>query len=398
MVSIDDFSRVVSEIYASAVDPANWTVAMSEVSRVLDATGSGLIVGAGRHRSVMVATMPQEAVATYGQYYHAIDFILDACENGPTGLIRGGRELVAQKTHSEFYANWQRPFGLTDGLFVRLSTESTPASFVIAAPQRDERFDTTERLQFAGALIRHLEQALRTQHRLTELDRAATELTEVIDGVHHGVIIVAAAGKVLHMNSSAAQILTACDGLRIRSGAIEAKRTATNEQLHACIHRALIEQCDGGPSGECLACPRPSGKRPYVIHALPLTKHAAEPASAKALLIIIDPEQEPEPPKTLIRRLFGLTNAEADVAIRVINGEGLKPIAEDLALSRATVNTHLQRVFEKTGTHRQAELVRLLLAISPSSVSCMKSVLPTAHTKPESRPSSDRSGDCPSIG
>lgn len=81
--------------------------------------------------------------------------------------------------------------------------------------------------------------------------------------------------------------------------------------------------------------------------------------------VIIDPEQQPEPPKTLIRRLFGLTNAESDVALRVMRGDGLKPISADIALSRATVNTHLQHVFDKTDTHRQAELVRLLLATIP---------------------------------
>jgi DNA-binding CsgD family transcriptional regulator len=86
---------------------------------------------------------------------------------------------------------------------------------------------------------------------------------------------------------------------------------------------------------------------------------------AKALVMIVDPEHEHEPPKALIRRIFGLTNAEAEVAVRVMRGDGLKPISADLAVSRATVNTHLQHIFDKTDTHRQAEVVRLLLAIVP---------------------------------
>jgi DNA-binding NarL/FixJ family response regulator len=36
-----------------------------------------------------------------------------------------------------------------------------------------------------------------------------------------------------------------------------------------------------------------------------------------------------------------LTNAEADVALRVVRGDGLKPISADLALSTATVKTHV---------------------------------------------------------
>ena len=83
--------------------------------------------------------------------------------------------------------------------------------------------------------------------------------------------------------------------------------------------------------------------------------------------MIINPEQEPEPPKVLIRRLFGLTNAEADVALRVLRGDDITPISADLALSIATIKTHLHHIFDKTDIHRQAELVRLLLAIPRSA-------------------------------
>ena len=366
MASIDEFSRVVSEIYASSMNPANWPAAVAEIIRALNATGGGLIVGAGSSRSVMLgATMPEEAVATYGQYYYSIDFILHACENSPAGLIRGGRELVASKAHSEFYADWQRPFDLTDGLFVQLSAGPTPASLAISAPQRSERFDTAERVQFVSALIRHLQQALRTQRHLAELGEAAIGVTEVIDALRHGVAIIGTRG-IVHLNSTAAQILkSGGDGLCIRSGSIEATRTSTNEHLQSSITGALVEQRCGARSGDSLTCTRPSGKRPYVIHVLPLATQAVDPSAAKALVMIIDPEQESEPPKMVIRRLFGLTNAEVDVALRVMRGDGLRPISADLALSRATVNTHLQHIFDKTDTHRQAELVRLLLTILP---------------------------------
>ena len=66
----------------------------------------------------------------------------------------------------------------------------------------------------------------------------------------------------------------------------------------------------------------------------------------------------------VLRRIYGLTRAESQVAMRVLNGDGLAPIAEELSVSLTTVRTHLQRIFDKTGTHRQAELVRLLLTVS----------------------------------
>ena len=82
-------------------------------------------------------------------------------------------------------------------------------------------------------------------------------------------------------------------------------------------------------------------------------------------MLIIDPEHKPDPPAALLRRLYGLTNTEAEVAVRIGRGAGLKHVSEELVVSSETVRTHLQHVFDKTNTHRQAELVGLLLTISP---------------------------------
>ncbi|MEU2033773.1 helix-turn-helix transcriptional regulator [Nocardia amamiensis] len=82
-----------------------------------------------------------------------------------------------------------------------------------------------------------------------------------------------------------------------------------------------------------------------------------------ALVVIVDPDREaPEGPEAL-RQLYGLTAAEAHVAAAALRGEGLRPIAEELAVSVNTARTHLQHVFHKTGTHRQAELVRVLTTV-----------------------------------
>ncbi|HLW26409.1 MAG TPA: helix-turn-helix transcriptional regulator, partial [Kiloniellales bacterium] len=58
---------------------------------------------------------------------------------------------------------------------------------------------------------------------------------------------------------------------------------------------------------------------------------------------------------------FGLTAAEAELALEIMRGDGREAAAARLGITVATVRTHLLHIFEKTGVHRQAELVRLLL-------------------------------------
>ena len=61
----------------------------------------------------------------------------------------------------------------------------------------------------------------------------------------------------------------------------------------------------------------------------------------------------------LLGQAYGLTPAEQRVLAHIVEAGSVAEAAERLRLSQATVKTHLQRIFSKTGTARQTELVRL---------------------------------------
>ncbi|HEX6013315.1 MAG TPA: helix-turn-helix transcriptional regulator [Geminicoccaceae bacterium] len=79
-------------------------------------------------------------------------------------------------------------------------------------------------------------------------------------------------------------------------------------------------------------------------------------------MLVADPEAAAPAPGAPLRELYGLTGAEARVAAALLDHERLANVAAALRVSLATVRTLLQRAFEKTDTHRQADLVRLMLA------------------------------------
>jgi DNA-binding CsgD family transcriptional regulator len=64
---------------------------------------------------------------------------------------------------------------------------------------------------------------------------------------------------------------------------------------------------------------------------------------------------------SVFRERFALTGAESRVAIEVAEGRKPSDIAGRLGLSVHTVRSHLKRIFQKTGVHSQAGLVRALL-------------------------------------
>ena len=367
MVTVEDFSRLVTGIYRSAINPDYWVVALAEVSRAVDAIGGGLLIADGTARQVLNTNVPPEAKKSYSEHYRHIDYVLAAVETGPVGLIRSGSELVALKAGSEFDADWMRPYQMDDGLFVRLTDGAMPTCFLVAAPKRSESFDTPDRVKLVGGLVPHLQQALRAQSNLTALTQSNTDLVGALEAVRHGIIIVGPDWWVINLNTAAERILRAEDGLQMRSTTIAATSMPADRKLQRALHAALNHDGSRVRGGLSFVCERPSGKRPYVVHVLPLHHAATDEISSdtRALVLIIDPDQRPEPAPALLRRLYGLTTTEGEIAVRIAQGAELKEISDELSVSITTVRKHLQHVYDKTDTHRQAELVRLLLTLHP---------------------------------
>lgn len=367
MVTLEEFSRLVAGVYAAPGALPRWQEALREIHRTLDGIVGGLLMTDGAAWSLDNSTLPEGAAQSYAQYYHRLDRVLAAVHRGPAGAVRTGSELMPLVRRSEFYEDWLRPLDIDDGLFVRLTDGLRPASLIIAAPRRSESFGTPERVKLVSGLVPHFQQALRTQEKLAALADRAVELAGVLEIVRHGIVIVTDDHLVINLNSAAERILRTGDGLHVRSGRIAAASTRAEEELLCGLRDALADERFTVRKGRSLTCSRPSGKRPYIIHVLPSPRRDAdEPLRhPMALVLIIDPEDEPEPAAALLRRLYRLTEAEAEVALHVMHGADPKQVSEELSISLTTVRTHLQHVFDKTDTHRQAELVRLLLVLSP---------------------------------
>lgn len=71
-----------------------------------------------------------------------------------------------------------------------------------------------------------------------------------------------------------------------------------------------------------------------------------------------------QPRGEVLERLFGLTGAEARLAIRIGRGDTPADVAQETGVSMATVRSQLAAVFAKTQTSRQAELVALLARVA----------------------------------
>ncbi|WP_232375079.1 helix-turn-helix transcriptional regulator [Mycolicibacterium mengxianglii] len=338
--------------------PGQWEKALRSIHHTVGGTAGALLRCDGPFWSIESSILPADAARSYATHYCHTDHVLAEVQRGAVGTIRTGAELIDPYRHSAFYTEWLHPHRLDDGLFVRLGDGCQPRCLAIWSPRLTVSFDTPERMAAMRGLVPHLLRANRIRDDLAALKDHTDDLASAIGTVRHGIFVVDRNHRLVTMNSGAERILRAEDGLCLRSSRVVAAHPSVDRELRSAIAAAVTGSPCGVQGAQSFTCLRPSGKRPYVVHVLPSYRRAT------ALLLVVDPAEEPEPAIALLRRLYRLTETEAEVALHVMHGSDVKQIAELLSVSLATVRTHVQHIFDKTGTHRQAELVHLLHVVT----------------------------------
>ncbi len=114
---------------------------------------------------------------------------------------------------------------------------------------------------------------------------------------------------------------------------------------------------------EPIIVPR-TDKLPVIVRIWPFDG-PAQPAAqeVRALLTLNALGPKPGPPAAILAKAFHLTPSEAKLACIIARGAPPDTAARELKISRETARNQLKSVFAKTDTHRQSELVALLLQV-----------------------------------
>ena len=205
--------------------------------------------------------------------------------------------------------------------------------------------------------------------RLTEIGKLSyitnrTTLSEVansFDSIRQAVVAVDDLGRVIRANASADQLFN--NSIRVYNGQLLIRDSkAANE------YQNLLNHIRWSPQGASLrAAPivvKRNNEDPLIIEALPIDGAARSPFLHARALLLLNPVSKPvRPDWHLLVDTFGLTPAEARLAARLVTGEALEQIADELRITKETARYELKSVFRKTDVHRQSELVALLYSL-----------------------------------
>jgi DNA-binding CsgD family transcriptional regulator len=230
----------------------------------------------------------------------------------------------------------------------------------IAALWEDGRMFSGDHLRAMRLLSPHLDRALRLQMRLNAAALRADMISGALDWLTLGVIVVDRSGLPVWHNRRARQIMDS-GYVQLSPTGLVGRTSSDTRSLSELLKGAVIAETQG-----LLAIHRDDELRPLLLIALPLKPVGAVDAlgtgkDAACVVFLSDPDFNADPTADSLRRAFGLTHREAQTAIAIARGNGLKAAAETLGVAQTTARTMLQRAFAKTGTNQQAELAALVL-------------------------------------
>ncbi len=213
-----------------------------------------------------------------------------------------------------------------------------------------------------AAVCSRLESAARVRAELASCQIKWQAALHALDHVGRGVVLVDRSAKVLMTNTVAKQLLDQRDGLYLRQEHL--MTTGTNH--NAILRRAIEAVASHSTPSAALPIPRPSLRQLITLVLTPAnaTVELVERGPGQCDLVLVfvnDPERKVSVDPTMLCRMYGLTRAEAVLACHILAGESLEEAAQALEITVNTARTHLKRIFLKTDTNRQSQLVLLLI-------------------------------------
>jgi len=375
-------SQLIGSIYDCTLDPGLWPRALAGIAAALEAESVILSLNdLRRDRMVIdrsVGWEPSwlderrrhlpEIHARLGEWFAAAPSIDDP--------FIASRHLPASYLHTSPYVrDCLAPLGIAD--ITHFFLMHSPSHFSEMVVAHRGRAIADRALDLGRLLLPHLRRAVTISNLLDASLLEADRMAEALDAAACGVILTDARGAILHANRAGERLMAQGSLLRDGGGLVRAPTAAATRELHAAIALAAGGETQLGAAGlavplggpaEAEDCPESAaGGGPLIAHVLPMAGGSVRPrlrgGAVAAIFVAAEPDARLE--AGTLAAACGLTPAETRLLARLLAGQSLAAAAAALGIAPTTARSHLDSIFRKTGTSRQAELARLAARLAP---------------------------------
>jgi len=362
-------SRLLNTLYAAPIQPEIWNSFLVELAGFNGVSQAALIehhVPENRHLIFAGVGYPlKEGAPVYERLYWRFDEwtlrFPKQLGRMPVNVFLGEQIWPENELlRSTYYNEFLKKFEVCQ--IACATVASAPGVFDVLSVYRghgEAPFDR-EQIAILETLAPHLQVAFATRKRLLGLEARVAGLENALNQLQSAVILLDATERVVFVNQAARSILTDGDGLVLSRLKLSAQGITQRCKLRSLISLAIGIGNERTRCGGAMPIPR-LGKKPLHLLVSPLRSRVTEFSGSAAVAIFLDdPERDLPVPAEILRVLFGLTAAEAKLAVALLNGQSIAAVANLHQVSKETIRTQMKSIFQKTGTKRQSDLIRLL--------------------------------------
>jgi DNA-binding CsgD family transcriptional regulator len=368
---MQDASLAIREIlhlaHHAAGDPSLWDEVMVRLGVQFDAPLMALIdhnflthQGEINH----AAGMDERFRTLYGTRFSGKNVWLNVERRFAPGEVFTGAELVPnwELVRTEFYREWLHPLRAFHCLIgFTFGYSEDVRSLVALRPLHAAPFDAQSKGEF-GSLLLQMRCACELDAELAAARRKTEILSDVVQALSEAVFIVDGECHPVFVNGAAKGLLAEGGYLGLSHGMLAAASGHETGRLRRLVAKAAGYNRDGTASsnGE-IAVTCLSGAPPLILRIKAIPHSAIDKGGKpKKVVAIFAGTSEMAETAQQLYDFYRFTPAEARLAALIVSGYSLHTAARKLCVSRNTARTHMKRIYDKTATHRQVDLIRLV--------------------------------------
>ena len=358
-------SALIGDIYDCAIMPSQWR---ETLRKIVEFTESETVVvnilsPATRqdpYQLLLDYGMPEAAKKAFFEKYIGMNPMAYAMRLYDVDEAVTRREALGVEAieNSAIYREWAVPFGMLE-LMVGVIRKDAVRVCTMNLTRRTpyEEFDKFR----MKLLLPHLRRAVTIAQMIDDATVQRDRFEEVVERLKSAVLIVDSDARVRYANRAGENLLARQGGLNMIDGVL----TCANVDEQAALLAALAP---GGHEAPTLPVTTAAGDV-LAISLLPLEAgyrlQAVGMGGACTAIFVEAPAAHFEWPGEMVGKLFKLTGAELQLLFALLDGDSLANATRRLGVAMPTIKTHLQRIFAKTGTSRQADLLRKVAVMMP---------------------------------
>ncbi len=369
--SLGEREAVIEALYAAAMDPSLWPAALHCVACFVAGRDDEAIAalafaeGPDVSKGWILASTELRGERTYDVATDAHPLLQGQATAGGDAVASERFPARSPHEHAAVAHEIVGRDGSVHGLSRVLHQDGRLVAVAHVLRRREGPWWSDGATQRFASLTAHLGRALDMYVRLRRAREHAQVERVLLDRLDIAALALDADRRVTRSNLAADVLLARRDGLYVEGSTLRCDTARAEESLQGALSTVHAGDGLGAIETSLVLVPRLSGRRPLLLFISPIPSPDDGSRALGATVLVRDADVVRPELEGLIARLFGLTPSEVHIAVRVALGDPPNDVAERLGLSVDTVRSHLKRVFFKTATRGQSDLVRLVFGEVP---------------------------------